>query len=129
MSTELELERVKGGQTQPIPLYLCSHVGLKKIILKVRVENPRAAPRPPHPGLSEQPADIIQPNGMPSPAIMDHLLDLFDIHFACQFPALRVDELRAEAMRGGGSIFLLNCIACSAARWVPLGPTSVQATG
>ena len=80
-----------------------------------------------HPQTTEQPADIVQANGMPSPAIMEHLLDLFDIHFACQFPALSVNDLRAEAMRGGGSIFLLNCIACSAARSVLQNPTMALA--
>ncbi|KAK1921479.1 hypothetical protein DB88DRAFT_513497 [Papiliotrema laurentii] len=91
--------------------------GLKRITLKVRVEPPRKTSPGTTEDWMEKAPEVLMPNGMPSLMIMDHLLDLFDTYFGCQFPALEKDTLKEDIHRGGGSIFLLNCIACSAARF------------
>lgn len=95
--------------------------GLKKITLKVRVTDSAAAfkassPRAAFSELDLVPQQVIDPNGMPSPPIMRHLLDVFFIHFGCQFPFLNKVELDNEVDRGTGSAFLFNAIAAVAAR-------------
>jgi hypothetical protein len=50
---------------------------------------------------------------------MHHLLDVFFIHFGCQFPFLDQTELEAQVDAGTGSAFLFNAIAGIAARFVP----------
>jgi hypothetical protein len=50
---------------------------------------------------------------------MHHLLDVFFIHFGCQFPFLDHTELEAQVDAGTGSAFLFNTIAGIAARSVP----------
>jgi len=47
---------------------------------------------------------------------MRHLLDVFFIHFGCQFPFLDQAELEAQVDAGTGSAFLFNAIAGIAAR-------------
>jgi hypothetical protein len=49
---------------------------------------------------------------------MHHLLDIFFIHFGCQFPFLDRSELEAQVDAGTGSAFLFNAIAGIAARSV-----------
>jgi len=48
---------------------------------------------------------------------MRHLLDLFFIHFGCQFPFLDKMELESQVDSGTGSAFLFHAIAGIAARY------------
>jgi len=61
---------------------------------------------------------IIGPTGLPHPTIMRHLLDIFFIHFGCQFPFLDQTGLESQVDAGAGSAFLFNAIAGIAARSV-----------
>jgi hypothetical protein len=49
---------------------------------------------------------------------MRHLLDIFFIHFGCQFPFLDKSELENQVDSGTGSAFLFNAIAGISARFV-----------
>jgi hypothetical protein len=95
-------------------------IGLKKITLKVRVNNPQhqftfpLSNTPSSNGQSTQ--EVVGADGMPTPAIMRHLLDVFMVHFGSQFPALDKASLEAKIEAGTGSVFLLNAIAGIAAR-------------
>jgi hypothetical protein len=64
------------------------------------------------------PVEVVGSDGMPNVSIMKHLLDLFIMHFGCQFPFLDRNRLEADLEVGTGSIFLLNCIAATSSRWV-----------
>jgi hypothetical protein len=60
--------------------------------------------------------EVIAPDGAPSTAIMRHLLDVFMVHFGCQYPFLDRSSLEAKIESRTGSTFLLNSIAAIAAR-------------
>lgn len=103
--------------------------GLKRITLKVRVDNPQATWRPSlpesslglgAPGTGSGPTipveEVIAPDGMPTTPIMRHLLDVFMTHFGCQFPFVDRQDLEAKIEERTGSVFLLNSIAAMAAR-------------
>jgi hypothetical protein len=103
--------------------YQIDIAGLKKITLKVRVADSVAAfkassPRAAFSEMDQVPQQVIDPNGMPSPPIMRHLLDVFFIHFGSQFPFLNKVELGNAVETGTGSAFLFNAIAAIAARSV-----------
>ncbi|ORY29983.1 fungal-specific transcription factor domain-domain-containing protein [Naematelia encephala] len=103
------------GQTAITP-------GLKRITLKVRVDNPHdtwrnSSPRPAVSGPGESTQEIFAPDGMPSPAIMRHLLDVFMIHFACQFPFIEKESIGPKIESRTGSVFLFTSIAAIAARF------------
>lgn len=105
-------------------------LGLKRITLKVRVDNPQATWRPSlpesslgglgAPGIGSGPTipvdDVIAPDGMPTTPIMRHLLDVFMTHFGCQFPFVDRQDLESKIEERTGSVFLLNSIAAMAAR-------------
>lgn len=59
---------------------------------------------------------MISPDGRPNASIMRHLLDVFMVHFGCQFPFLDRQSLDAKIEARTGSVFLLNSIAAIAAR-------------
>lgn len=89
--------------------------GLKRLSLKVRIENePRTYPSP-APGLVSD--DMFGTDGMPVTPVMQHLLDVFSERFGCQFPALEREALLRDLEAGSGSVFLFNCIAAMAARF------------
>jgi hypothetical protein len=106
--------------------------GLKRITLKVRVDNPQATWRPTFPetslgalgapgtGIGSGPTipveEVIAPDGMPTTPIMRHLLDVFMTHFGCQFPFVDRQDLESKIEERTGSVFLLNSIAAMAAR-------------
>jgi hypothetical protein len=98
---------------------LANKTGLKKITLKVRVaESPSLWKSPTSQSASDRnnPQQVIGPTGLPNPSIMHHLLDVFFIHFGCQFPFLDQAELESQVDAGTGSAFLFNAIAGIAAR-------------
>jgi hypothetical protein len=102
---------------------LANKTGLKKITLKVRVaESPSLWKSPTSQSASDRnnPQQVIGPTGLPNPTIMRHLLDVFFIHFGCQFPFLDQTELESQVDAGTGSAFLFNAIAGIAARSVRL---------
>jgi hypothetical protein len=94
--------------------------GLKRITLKVRVDNPQATWRPnapdPRLGTIIPVEEVLAADGMPTTPIMRHLLDVFITHFGCQFPFVDRQDLEAKIDARTGSIFLLNSIAAMAAR-------------
>ena len=95
--------------------------GLKRITLKVRVDNPQDAwrnysPRPAVQGPNDLPQEVISTDGAPSTPIMRHLLDVFMVHFGCQFPGLDRVALESKIESRTGSTFLLLSIAAIAAR-------------
>jgi hypothetical protein len=92
--------------------------GLKKITLKVRVAESPSLWKSPASDRNDNPLQVIGPTGLPNPTIMRHLLDVFFIHFGCQFPFLDQTELEAQVDSGAGSAFLFNAIAGIAARSV-----------
>lgn len=96
--------------------------GLKKITLKVRVaECPslwKSSTSHSIADTNNNPQEVIDPTGLPNSTIMRHLLDVFFIHFGCQFPFLDKTELEAQVDAGTGSAFLFNAIAGVAARSV-----------
>jgi len=92
--------------------------GLKKITLKVRVAESASLWKPPASQRNDNPQQVIGPSGLPNPTIMRHLLDVFFIHFGCQFPFLDQTELESQVDAGTGSAFLFNAIAGIAARSV-----------
>ena len=116
------------GQTAIAPgRYTVSHMcvaliaGLKRITLKVRVDSPQDpwrnySPRPLVQSASDVNTEVIAPDGAPSTAIMRHLLDVFMVHFGCQYPFLDRPSLEAKIESRTGSTFLLNSIAAIAAR-------------
>lgn len=106
-------------------------IGLKKITLKVRVTDSAAAFKTssPHAAFSELDQiaqQVIDPNGMPSPPIMRHLLDVFFVHFGSQFPFLNKVEIDEAVETGTGSAFLLNAIAAVAARSISRAVDSLR---
>lgn len=99
--------------------------GLKRITLKVRVNNPQATWRPsPNSAISPASGPSLEPvigeDGLPTTPIMLHLLDVFTKHFGCQFPFVNPKELSAQIAERTGSVFLFHSIAAIAARSVPL---------
>ncbi|BEI95017.1 uncharacterized protein CcaverHIS019_0705980 [Cutaneotrichosporon cavernicola] len=78
--------------------------GLKRLSLKVRVAPSSPAHLPSPMGMGD-----IGVDGMPSPPLMAHLLQVFNEHFGCQFPALKQGP--------EGNVFLSNAIAATAARF------------
>lgn len=102
------------GQTAIAP-------GLKKITLKVRVQDHQAALKAPSPHaafleMGDVPQNLIGADGMPTPPIMQHLLEVFMVHLGSQFPFLDRDVLVRQVEARTGSAFLFNCIAAVAAR-------------
>ena len=98
-------------------------LGLKRITLKVRVDRPSGTRHAATPSTSsglnaDSLVEVIGTDGMPNISIMKHLLALFMIHFGCQFPFLDRARLEADLEAHTGSIFLLNCIAATASRYV-----------
>ena len=94
-------------------------LGLKRITLKVRVDRSagnRQLPTPTAGSNVDIPTEVVGTDGMPNIPIMKHLLDLFMVHFGCQFPLLEHRRLEADLEAGIASIFLLNCIAATASR-------------
>ena len=61
---------------------------------------------------------LIGSDGAPNPPIMKHLLDVFLVHFGCQYPFISRADLEPKIESGTGSVFLLNSIAAIAARCV-----------
>ncbi|GFZ45812.1 hypothetical protein JCM24511_03542 [Saitozyma sp. JCM 24511] len=103
------------GQTAIAP-------GLKRITLKVRVDSPqetlqKASPRAALQGPGDTAQEVIAADGAPSTPIMRHLLDVFMVHFGCQFPFLDRQGLETKIENRTGSVFLLNCVAAMAARF------------
>lgn len=95
------------------------HSGLKRLTLKVRVARPlgngRDQPWSPAGGIDD-PAEMVESDGMPNSFVMKHLLDLFVQHFGCQYPSIDRERLEADIEGRTGSVFLLNCIAATASR-------------
>ena len=60
--------------------------------------------------------DLFTADGTPEPSIMKHLLDLFMLHFGCQFPSIDKDDIISKIDANEGNVFLLDCIAGVAAR-------------
>ena len=86
----------------------------------MRVDNPedtwnKASPRVIG-GVNEAPQEVIAPDGSPSTPVMLHLLDVFLVHFGCQFPFIERAGLEAKIEARTASVFLLNSIAAIAAR-------------
>lgn len=92
--------------------------------LKVRVNDETASERamarsPADAGTGVPPIQIFNPGGrVPSVPIMKHLCALFSEFFGSQYPFLDLDGCIADLEAGNGSVFLLNCIAATAARYV-----------
>jgi hypothetical protein len=96
-------------------------LGLKRITLKVRVDSPqetlqKASPRTALQGQGDTAQEVIAADGAPSTPIMRHLLDVFMVHFGCQFQFLDRQGLETKIENRTGSVFLLNCVAAMAAR-------------
>jgi hypothetical protein len=99
--------------------------GLKRVTIKVRVGPNVDAPSQEPLRLAGQGGtpkgrteDLFDDRGLPRSDILVHLIDLFAQHFECQYPALDRHSLLRSAQEGSGSVFLLNCVAGMAARWV-----------
>ena len=69
-------------------------------------------------GSTEASTEVIAPDGAPNTALMRHLLDVFIVHFGCQYPFLDRATLDGKIESRIVSVFLLNSIAAIAARWV-----------
>lgn len=96
-------------------------VGLKKMTLKVRLDDgSKTVSRSPMADDSWLlgPTELFGPNRAPSALIMRHLMILFEEHFGSQLPFLDFKRLQEDLDAGNGQVFLLNCIAACAARWV-----------
>lgn len=96
--------------------------GLKRITLKVKLDNPvdtfrNASPRSAVQGPRDTPQEVIGQDGLPTPEIMRHLLDVFMAHFGCQFPFIDRQATEAKIEARTGSVFLLHAIAGIAARF------------
>ena len=61
-------------------------------------------------------AALVDEDGYPSQAIMLHLIDIFDLHFGSQFPAIEHVRMKEDVQNRRGSIFLLNCVTATASR-------------
>lgn len=59
---------------------------------------------------------LLDRNGKPEQAIMQHLLELFDVHLGSLVPYLNKSELERRLQEQASPIFLLNSIAAAAAR-------------
>ena len=100
------------------------HVGLKRITLKVRLDNNADAPSVSmtHPDVGLRKSTntsqdrLVDEGGMPRYDLMVHLLDVFMIHFGCQYPALSRPQLERDLEQRLGSTLLFNCIASTASR-------------
>jgi hypothetical protein len=104
------------GQTAIAP-------GLKRMTLRVRVTDEASvrgvAGRSPGETIFPSPGqagELFDAPRTPSAVIMRHLIELFREHFGCQFPFLDLDRYLADLQEDNGSVFLLNCIAATAAR-------------
>ena len=110
------------GQTAYAPGALGHDVadaGLKRITLKVRIDTPAEALQRTSPnaaGSANVGQDLFMADGTPEPSIMKHLLDLFMLHFGCQFPSIDKEDMISKIDAKEGNVFLLNCIAGVAAR-------------
>lgn len=106
------------GELPIVEMRLRSSSGLKRITLKVRIEHPSApfaaATYSDSPGTSLQ--RLVDSDGAPTSEIMKHLLDIFFLHFGCQFPFLDRQILEDQVDRRNGSVFMMNCVAGLAAR-------------
>jgi len=92
-------------------------LGLKRTTLKVRIDIPQDQWRNSSlQGAVQGSMEVLGPSGMPSPPIMRHLLDVFMIHFGCQFPFLNRRTVDGLIEQSTGSVFLFNSIASVAAR-------------
>ncbi|KAK8853507.1 hypothetical protein IAR55_004214 [Kwoniella newhampshirensis] len=103
------------GQTAITP-------GLKRIILKVRVNGPHTGSQVETPasnasGTGDAGEELFGPDKMPSVSIMKHLYNLFIHHFGSQFPYFARRPLEMAAETRTASVFLLHCIAAIAARF------------
>ena len=125
-----ELLRVRKLLTNLCYRFLTRDSGLRRITLKVRIDNPKDVWRTfsPHlavQGCGETTREVISPDGLSSTLIMRHLLDIFMSHFGCQFPFLDRQSLESKIEARTGSVFLLNSIAAIAARCVtPINPST-----
>jgi hypothetical protein len=106
--------------------------GLKRVTIKVRVGPNVDAPSQEPLRIAGQGGtpkgrteDLFDDRGLPRSDILVHLIDLFAQHFECQYPALDRHSLLRSAQEGSGSVFLLNCVAGMAARWVRHGSGSL----
>lgn len=92
--------------------------------LKVRVNDETASERatarsPADAGTGIPPIEVFSSGGrVPSVPIMKHLCTLFSEFFGSQYPFLDLERCIADLEAGNGSVFLLNCIAATAARYV-----------
>ncbi|KII95648.1 hypothetical protein PLICRDRAFT_86996 [Plicaturopsis crispa FD-325 SS-3] len=89
--------------------------GLKRVTLKLR-RHAQTAPGC-APGWAAPPAEILTAAGLPSPAILPHLLDLFFKHMQCFFPSLDRSVVDRELEEGTANALLINCMAAVAARF------------
>lgn len=93
--------------------------GLKRVTIKVRLDAPPAMSPGVSPGsllgVDASHENLFDESGLPRAAILTHLLDIFEQHFECQFPAL--SRVCLETARERGNAFLLNCVAAMAARF------------
>ncbi|ORY23108.1 hypothetical protein BCR39DRAFT_549856 [Naematelia encephala] len=55
--------------------------------------------------------------GFPSEAIIQQLLDVFYVHFSCQFPFITLEGLEYQFVHGRRSLFLFYAIAAVSARF------------
>ncbi|KAK4687588.1 hypothetical protein P7C73_g2528, partial [Tremellales sp. Uapishka_1] len=102
------------GQTAIAP-------GLKRIILKVKVDHPTVQSHGDTPqsasGFGDISEELASADRMPSASIMRHLLHLFLEHFGSQFPFITRQSLESATDARTGSVFLFHCIAGMAARF------------
>jgi hypothetical protein len=96
--------------------WVLTGIGLKRTTLRVRLDDSQI-PGSAQPGVTfGVTAELIGADGVPDQTIMRHLLDLFMVHFGCQFPFVERAKVERDIERQTGSVFLHNSIAAVAAR-------------
>jgi hypothetical protein len=96
--------------------WVLTGTGLKRTTLRVRLDDSQI-PGSAQPGVSfGVTAELIGADGVPDQTIMRHLLDLFMVHFGCQFPFVERAKIERDIERQTGSVFLHNSMAAVAAR-------------